>query len=189
MVMFLVTVLASFVALATRVTADQSDHPDSHHRRYDSGHTVPLTKHNPGPYNPVQSDQRRLMRLMNKANFSNLVENTAGLNLTSFDDWRYMANISVGVPPTYCKSCLYFLSGIQSSIWAILDSLQVDTGSSNTWVGGNAPYVRTNTSVNTSDFMVSIASYLDRWSRLDQLKPKSYGSARALRLHYFHKQV
>jgi len=33
----------------------------------------------------------------------------------------------------------------------LLDDLIVDTGSSNTWVGAEAPYVETSTSVNTGE--------------------------------------
>jgi hypothetical protein len=112
MVMLLVTALASFVVLVTRVAADPSDHPDSHHRRYHSGLTVPFTKKNLGQYNPVQSDQRRFTNLMKKANTSipsNLARDTAEPNMTNTGS-SYVAEIGVGVPPTYCTYCLYFPS-------------------------------------------------------------------------------
>ena len=43
----------------------------------------------------------------------------------------------------------------------ILDELLIDTGSSNTWVGANKAYKVTNTSVKTSDRVVSIDSCAD----------------------------
>ena len=43
----------------------------------------------------------------------------------------------------------------------ILDDLIIDTGSSNTWVGGNKPYKETTTSVKTSDMVVRIVSRAD----------------------------
>jgi hypothetical protein len=36
-----------------------------------------------------------------------------------------------------------------------LDSLLIDTGSSNTWVGAGKPYVKTKSSMNTSNDLVS----------------------------------
>ncbi len=50
----------------------------------------------------------------------------------------------------------------------ILDSLIVDTGSAITWVGANASYVKTSTSVNTSETVVSVMSYPDRWTSSNQ---------------------
>ena len=62
----------------------------------------------------------------------------------------------------------------------ILDQLVVDTGSSNIWVGANKSYIKTKTSIKTSDSFVSIVS---RDGFLRQLKLKlmaqniTYGSA------------
>jgi cathepsin E len=39
---------------------------------------------------------------------------------------------------------------------SLLDTLLVDTGSSNTWIGAGQPYVKTGSSVPTSDSVVSI---------------------------------
>jgi hypothetical protein len=55
-----------------------------------------------------------------------------------------------------------------SYLTPILDSIIVDTGSANTWVGANTHYVKTNTSVNTSDTVVSVMSYPDRWTSSNQ---------------------
>ena len=37
---------------------------------------------------------------------------------------------------------------------SVIDSLIIDTGSSNTWVGAGKPYVKTSTSVQTKDRVV-----------------------------------
>ena len=179
MVMLLVTALASFVVLATGVAADPSSY------RRSQPHSLPIAKHiNPqNKYHVVQRDRKRLTQLLNKGNSSNLVERASELPLTD-EVSCYEAKIGVGNPPTYCKSCVGYLVWHGSSIllWAILDNLIVDTGSSNTWVGANAPYVVTNTSVNTSELVVSIAPFPDRCNSLNQ---KPIGSARAIRLRFF----
>ena len=45
----------------------------------------------------------------------------------------------------------------------LLDTLLIDTGSSNTWVGAGKAYAKTKTSMQTSNNVVSIISLLDRW--------------------------
>ena len=107
-IMLLVTALASFVVLATRVAADPSNH------RHSQPLSLSITKHiDPqGKYSPVQRDWRRFTHLMNKANrVSSLAEETAELPLTD-DGLCYEAKVGVGVPPTYCKSWVDFLSDI-----------------------------------------------------------------------------
>jgi hypothetical protein len=79
----------------------------------------------------------------------------------------YYASIDVGNPPTSCESCP-FLPGIVSYMH-ILDDLLIDTGSSMTWVGGNKPYVATDTSVKTSNIMVSIVLRMDSWPSSNQI--------------------
>ena len=106
MVMLLVTALASFVALATRVAADASIHRNS----------LSITKDiDPkGKYNPVQRDWRRFTNLVDKADpvgSLSLAKETAEIPLTNLGP-SYVARIGVGVPPTNCKSCVDFLSGI-----------------------------------------------------------------------------
>jgi hypothetical protein len=56
----------------------------------------------------------------------------------------------------------------------VLDNLLIDTGSSNTWVGAGKAYVKTSTSVKTSDSVVVILSSnwyfcIDLWIRLSSL--------------------
>jgi hypothetical protein len=109
-VMLLVTAVASFVVLATRVAAEPSNH------RRSQPVSLSITKHiDPqGKYYPVQRDWRRFTSLMNEANqvsSLNLAEETAELPLTDAGPC-YEAKVGVGIPPTYCKSCVDFLSGI-----------------------------------------------------------------------------
>ena len=116
MVMLLVTALASVVALATGIAADPSN------PRRSPPHSLSIAKHiDPQvKYHPVQRDWGRFTHLMNKANRASssnlalLAEETAEeteLPLTNSGPC-YEAKIGVGVPPTYCKSCVDFLSGI-----------------------------------------------------------------------------
>ena len=158
--MLLVTTLASFVVLATGIVADAAD--PSNYRRSHS-HSLSITKRiDPrAKYNPVQRDRKRFTHLINNTNqvssgSSNLAEETAESPLTDAGAC-YEANVGIGNPPTYCKSCVNFLSGHSLLHYgpSFLDSLVVDTGSSNTWVGANTPYVKTYTSVNTSYLVVS----------------------------------
>jgi cathepsin E len=170
MVMLLVTALASFVVLATSVAAEPSN------RRL---HSLSIAKHiDPkGKYYPVQRDRRRFTHLMNKdnrANSSNLVERAGEIPLTNVGSYHYEAKVGVGVPPTYCKSCVDFCLAYSLLYGPFLDSLIVDTGSADTWVGANARYVRTNTSVETADFIVSVTSHPDRWTSSNQ-KPINQG--------------
>ncbi len=65
----------------------------------------------------------------------------------------YVARVGVGSPPTYCRSYISSLAYISHTL---LDNLIVDTGSSNTWVGAEKPYVRTKISVDTYNAVVSI---------------------------------
>ena len=150
MVTLLVTALASFVVLATGVAADSPNH--------DRPHSLPITKkiNTLGEYYPVKKDHRRFKHLMNQLSSSSLGEEPAKILLDNVGP-SYVAKVGVGSPPAYCKSCVDFLSGIWSSIlWAILDELIVDTGSSNTWVGANASYRYSSSSVNTTKLVVSI---------------------------------
>jgi hypothetical protein len=108
MVMLLVAALASFVVLATRVAADPSDHGHSPHSLCITKHVGPK-----GKYNHVQRDRARISHLMNKAkpvNSSKLAEETPEVPLNNTGSY-YTAKVGVGVPPTYCKSYVDFLSG------------------------------------------------------------------------------
>jgi cathepsin E len=185
MVMLLVTALVSFVVLATRVTAGRSNH-------HPHTHSLSITKHIDlqAKYYPVQRDRRRFTHLMNKANPVNsmtLVESSKTADLGSpLNNIGpcYVAEIGIGVPPTYCKSCVDFFCWDILFYMGHLDDLIVDTGSSNTWVGAKAPYVKTKTSVNTYKSVVSIALIP---GSLDQLKPKTYGLGREIRHRFFRR--
>ena len=64
----------------------------------------------------------------------------------------------------------------------ILDDLIIDTGSSNTWVGGNKPYKETTTSVKTSDMVVRIVSRADS-------QPCSIESERNIWIRFYDRLV
>ena len=154
--MLLVAALAPFVVLATTVVANLI-------AIRNSPISLPITKQinlngtflHPGRRyqkrwtNPVTGRQRSTSEVID-------------VPLANFDVVNYFANIGVGDPPTYCKSCR-FLPAIVSYI-PILDNLIVDTGSSNTWLGANNPYNVTKTSVKTDDVFVSAVSFhADSW--------------------------
>jgi saccharopepsin len=69
----------------------------------------------------------------------------------------YTADIGVGTPPTYCKllvlhsSIIFFIDHISHA-----DTLALDTGSSNTWIGASKSYKKTETSYDTGNSFVSI---------------------------------
>jgi hypothetical protein len=67
---------------------------------------------------------------------------------------NYVASVGVGSPATYCGSHRFKPDMVTHTLF--LDSLIIDTGSSNTWVGAKRPYVKTKTSVKTSNRVVSI---------------------------------
>ena len=154
----LIAVLAPFVGLSARVTADPIVSRDSLVR-------FPIMKqinakfaNHPSSSNPAQRDLIRSRNLVQRRDSSTLegtinVPLTLTLNLSN--GFVYSASIGVGCPPTFCESC-QFLPDIVSYM-PILDELVVDTGSSFIWVGANKPYVVINTSVKTSNtVLVSI---------------------------------
>jgi hypothetical protein len=152
----LVAVLAPFVELSARVTAVPNVSRNSLLR-------FPIKKHinlnNPGSSNLAQRDLIRSRNLVERVQRrdSSTLEETVNAPLTlNLSEGVYTASIGVGSPPTFCESC-QFLPGIVSYM-PISDELLVDTGSSNTWVGANKPYLATNTSVKTSNKVVSIDS-------------------------------
>ena len=168
-----IAVLAPFVELAARVVA----HPNLlSPRNVSSGqYSMPIVKHH---FNFSQSGslniaQRNLIRSRNlmgdvqrrgAAPSEGIADVPATVNTTL---GGYYASIDVGNPPTSCESCP-FLPGIVSYMH-ILDDLLIDTGSSMTWVGGNKPYVATDTSVKTSNIMVSIVLRMDSWPSSNQI--------------------
>lgn len=70
------------------------------------------------------------------------------LRLTSFHQ------VQIGSPPTTCKHYSVDVAAVRANFLGFTDTLLVDTGSSNTWVGSRSPYVQTETSVQTPDFVV-----------------------------------
>lgn len=66
----------------------------------------------------------------------------------------YVASVGVGSPATTCKPRKVVLDELIGTP-IILDSLLIDTGSSNTWVGAGKAFVHTSTTVQTSNKVVS----------------------------------
>ena len=62
----------------------------------------------------------------------------------------YTAVVGIGTPPT---ECTYHLSKVVHKVVCNdgLDTLLIDTGSANTWIGSTREYVKTRTSVDTGD--------------------------------------
>jgi hypothetical protein len=67
----------------------------------------------------------------------------------------YSTDIGVGTPPTYCKFFELHFSFLMKHLFHA-DTLLVDTGSSNTWIGASKPYEITSTSKDTGGQFVSI---------------------------------
>ena len=159
----LIAVLAPFLELFARVAADPNASQNSLIRLPMKNH---IKSHHPGSFNPAQMDLARVTNLVGGAkrrHSSPLHEiKNAPLSVNYTASAIYVASVGIGNPPTFCESC-QFLFSIASNM-LVLDDLIVDTGSSNTWVGGNKHYKVTNTSVKTSNGMVSIDSCTDSLS-------------------------
>jgi len=113
-----------------------------------------------GSKNLVLRDRARAKHLasLSKAKQSdNLSANAiVGIDVTNAAS-AYRTSIGVGSPTTFCE--LQQPISIEFTIYSIpypSDTLIIDTGSANTWIGAGKPYVRTNTSVQTNDQVVSI---------------------------------
>lgn len=111
-----------------------------------------------GKWNPIKCDRKRFGKLQ-KSNLTNghdssTSEGNPGLTLNDAVN-SFSGKIGVGSPPKYCESCQFRL-GVVSYMRMFLDTLLVDSGSAITFVGANASYVTTNTSVKTSAKLVSI---------------------------------
>jgi cathepsin E len=65
----------------------------------------------------------------------------------------YEAHVGVGSPATSCELRRALQASHEFS-HLLLDTLLIDTGSSNTWLGAGEAYVRTTTSVQTSNNVV-----------------------------------
>ena len=153
--MLLVAALTLLVVLATTVAADLNATPKS-------PISLSVTKqiNRNGVIHPSQY-QKRWINLVKGARRP--TSEVTDVPLTdSVATTGYLANIGVGDPPIFCGPS-QFLPGIVSCM-PILDSLVVDTGSSNTWLGANKPYKKTKTGMKTSNFFVSALSFhADTW--------------------------
>lgn len=173
--MLLVAVLAPFLVLATVVAA----HPKVPNAIRNTHRSLPFSKHInvSGAISPVKKDVKRIghfvkhtaQRVEHKVkHLRDATEEDPApeLNLTNVV-MGYVAKVGVGNPPTYCES--HHLLPLIVFYMPVLDSLIVDTGRAVTWVGANAPYKITNTSVNASESVVSILSYSDCWTSSTKL--------------------
>jgi hypothetical protein len=119
-----------------------------------------------GPNGLVLRDQARAKHLvsLSKAKQSDGLSADAivGLDVTNAAS-AYRTSVGVGSPATFCESRrpIFIIEFIIDSIpYYPLDTLIIDTGSANTWIGAGKPYVRTNTSVQTNDQVVSICIFV-----------------------------
>jgi hypothetical protein len=162
MLLPVVASLSYLVVLATGVVANPILN-----RGFQAPISLPITRNMSlaGSINFVQRDRARLKNLADAATGLHHPFGASDLGSTPdipLDDMgtRYATEIGVGDPVTYCEP-FQFLPRMVSYV-SILDYLIVDTGSSNTWVGGFKPYRKTTTSVKTGDSIVSIMSR-DSW--------------------------
>ncbi len=109
-IMLLVTTLAPFVVLATRVVADPFLTRDSPLPSLSISRHVDAA----GTYHPVERDKRRFKHLMNKNKGTNIRLGTSTSSDTADEvpinttGINYVASVGIGVPPTYCRSCVDF---------------------------------------------------------------------------------
>jgi saccharopepsin len=69
----------------------------------------------------------------------------------------YTADIGVGNPATYCELLVLHSSiGLLMDHLSYADTLAIDTGSSNTWIGASKSYEKTETSQDTGNSFVGI---------------------------------
>jgi hypothetical protein len=147
LVMFLLASIAPFIVLASTVVANTIVVRDSH----PSYTSLSLKKH----VNPTGTG-RHLVRRQK--------DYTRGHSVGATNEITYyQAIVGVGTPPTNCGSSQP--RSFPVSYTPFTDTLIVDTGSSNTWVGANKTYVKTKTSNETSELMVSIVFCLARTQR------------------------
>jgi len=72
----------------------------------------------------------------------------------------YTANVGVGSPPTDCRSDWFNIkSWPLSVISVVIDTLLIDTGSANTFIGAAKKYQPTSSSTKTNETVVSVLSY------------------------------
>lgn len=150
--MFLIASLTYLVVLATGIVAGPTVIRD------DSHISLPISRHlnHDGNLGIIQRDRSRL----NNRKRSSILDEPHSLPLNN-TGIVYSARVGIGDPPTYCE-CYQFSPGVSSySYMPISDSLILDTGSANTWVGANKEYQVTSSSVKTGDFVVRIVSRTD----------------------------
>ena len=101
----------------------------------------------------MQKDQARAKALRSSASGGDAnVASAAGSLPIENDIVTYVATVGVGSPATECR--LFVSLHVAADMNIIIDSLLIDTGSSNTWVGAGKKFVKTGTSVQTKDHVV-----------------------------------
>jgi cathepsin E len=151
--MILLISLVPFIVLANAVAAD----PIVVRNSYTA---LPLTKHARYIGNGsdlVLRDQKRPRSLVRQNNAFTSESGTIARLTNDLNLGFYTASVGIGAPATYCGSSQ--LSSFPVSYTPFTDNLAVDTGSANLWVGAEKKYVRTKTSVETSNSLVSIVFY------------------------------
>ena len=147
--LLLTPLLAPFVLLATRAVADPATDVENLI-------TIPIFKRHvssAGTVNIAQRDHIRLRFLLRGGKYLESLTPDVLLNDAGA---VYIALVGIGDPARYCESCLFPPYRVPYIL--ILDQLFVDTGSANTWVKGNKPYIMTTSSIKTSNSFVSIVS-------------------------------
>jgi hypothetical protein len=144
LVMFLLASVAPFIVLASTVVANPIVVRDSR----PSYSSLSLKKR----VKPPVTD-RHLVRRQKDCARCHTVRLTSEITY-------YQAIVGVGTPPTNCGSSQP--RSFPVSYTPFTDTLTVDTGSANTWVGGDKGYVTTNSSHVTTDSVVSIVFCLAR---------------------------
>jgi cathepsin E len=152
--MILLILLVPFIVLANAIATNPIVVRDSH-----TAFTLRKYARNIGNGRDLAlRDQKRARNLIRQNN-SFTSENGTIVRLTNnLTIGYYTASVGIGTPATYCGSSQ--LSSFPVSHTPFTDNLAVDTGSSNLWVGAGKKYVRTDTSVETNNSVVSIVFYL-----------------------------
>ena len=126
--------------------------------------TLPFAKRintSGGTIKLIEHDQARAAALKGRgaAIQSGKLDRRAGSIPVTNEGVSYVAAVGVGSPATTCV--LVLCADFTTLNLTCADNLIVDTGSSNTWVGGTA-YKQTSTSANTGEPVVSLTEFFDR---------------------------
>lgn len=97
----------------------------------------------------VEMDRTRLQAMIHRNRHG---KRSTDPSVTATNSWFIdTVQVGVGSPPTYCRWTSHHF---RCELNTTADTLIVDTGSANTWVGGDKNYVITSTSEDTGNFVV-----------------------------------